>query len=188
MAKHITVLAFALLCASHALANDSAGQTSTKKTLITNTEIVVDQGGQSIKRYLPNNHDTESRLKQNFDKRRSTRLTKSHFPVVSEMLSVGKIENDEAAQVKYQVAMRPIFIVGYDPVSIKWLEDNKDMLITKDAIGLVVNVGNQSEMNELHQVLEGKVLMQPIPGDNFAKELQIRHYPFYMDNQGVMRE
>lgn len=188
MAKHIIGLALALLFVSHTRADDSAGQTSIKKTLITNTEVVVDHGGQSIGHYLPNNHDAESRLKENFVKRRSTRLTTTHFPVISKSLSVGKVEDDEAAQVKYQVAMRPIFIVGYDPVSIKWLEDNKEMLIAKEAIGLVVNIASQSEMNELQLLLDSKVLMQPIPGDNFAKELQIRHYPFYMDNQGVMRE
>lgn len=188
MAKHLAISFFILAMAVNATAGQSTTETIVKKTMMTDTEVIEDHGGQKIDSYLPQNKENAKRQKENFDKRKSTRLFNAHFPVVSKSLSVGLVEPDEAETIKYQVAMRPIFIIGYDPISIKWLQQNQQLLSEKKAIGLVVNVNSQDEMNELQAIAGDSVMMQPTPGDNFAKELNIRHYPFYMDNQGVMRK
>jgi integrating conjugative element protein (TIGR03765 family) len=82
---------------------------------------------------------------------------------------------------------RPLFIVGYDPVSIQWLTDNRDFLASNNAVGLVVSVETIAQMNELKRIVGDGVTLQPTPGDRLAQHMGIRHYPFYMDSEGVMR-
>ncbi|WP_444928294.1 integrating conjugative element protein (plasmid) [Microbulbifer sp. TRSA002] len=151
------------------------------------TEVIADRGGYPIDSYLPGHNKRYVKAKANFEKRRSTKLVNAHFPVVTSSMSVGKVGYDEAKDIKYQVAMRPMFIIGYDPVSISWLKTNKELLADKKAIGLVVNVENKEQMDALQEIVGNDVMMQPTPGDRLAEHLKIKHYPFYMDNQGVMR-
>lgn len=157
------------------------------KALWVKTEVIDDRGGQSIKQYLPHNEAGTERKKERYKARQSTKLVNAHFPVVTKSMTVGKVTADEASDVKYQVAIRPMFIIGYDPVSIKWLKLNRSLLAEKKAIGLVVNVETVQEMDVLQNIVGKDVMMQPTPGDRLAKNLKIKHYPFYMDNEGVMR-
>lgn len=170
----------------------SANTTFAAETKVTNspwvkTEVIEDRGGHPIDNYLPGHDKDDAKAKANFEKRRSTKLVNAHFPVVTNSMSVGKVGVDEARDIKYQVAMRPMFIIGYDPVSIGWLKTNKDLLADKKAIGLVVNVESKEQMDVLQKLVGDEVMMQPTPGDRLSEHLKIKHYPFYMDNQGVMR-
>lgn len=151
------------------------------------TEVIEDRGGQPIDPYLPHKKNTLEHMKKLYNERRSKKLVNSHFPVVTTSMSVGRVTEDEARDVRYQMAMTPMFIIGYDPVSIKWLTSNKELLKEKKAIGLVVNIQTKEQMEELQSIVGDGVLMQPTPGDRLAEHIKIRHYPFYMDNQGVMR-
>jgi integrating conjugative element protein (TIGR03765 family) len=82
---------------------------------------------------------------------------------------------------------RPLFIIGYDPVSIQWLSNNREFLASNNAVGLVVSVQTVEQMNELQRIAGKGITMQPSPGDRLAEHMRIRHYPFYMDSHGVMR-
>jgi len=151
------------------------------------TQVIEDRGGQSIDHYLPHYKRTQERIKQRYRARQSTKLVNAHFPVVTTSMRIGRVTKEEARNVKYQMAARPMFILGYDPVSIDWLKQNRALLAEKKAIGLVVNVQNKAQMNRLQTIAGSEVLMQPAPGDRLSKSLKITHYPFYMDNTGVMR-
>ena len=175
----------AVLC-GHIFFINQATAVETSPTWV-KTEVIEDRGGQSIDRYLPRNKKSEERMKKRFHERNSTKLVNAHFPVITNSMTVGKVTLDEAKDIKYQVAMRPMFIVGFDPVSINWLKSNQALLAEKKAIGLVVNVKNKEQMEVLQQIAGSNVMMQPIPGDRLSEHLKIKHYPFYMDNQGVMR-
>lgn len=160
--------------------------TTVKKSAYYDTTVVEDRGGQPIDKYLPKN-DSKERSKKNYKHRQSTKLVHAHFPVITKSMSVGRVTDDEASEIKYQVATRPMFIIGYDPVSMKWLKDNRELLSEKGAIGLVVNVETNEQMEELQKLAGDKVMMQPTPGDNLAEHLKLKHYPFYMDSMGVLR-
>jgi len=138
--------------------------------------VLEDRGGQSVESYMP------KRLKKDF-----SLPTMSRYPVKTSSMTVGRVTESEAKDIPYQVASRPLFIIGYDPVSIDWLKKNTRLLIEKKAVGMVVNVNSKKQMQKLRQVAGGKVLMQPVQGDDIAKNLGIKHYPFYMSNEGVMR-
>ncbi len=151
-------------------------------------EVIGDFGGQSAKPFLPKSDDFKVHMKKLIDERRGKkRLMAANIPVVSKSLKVGQVTEEEAKDVPYHMIARPVFIVGYDPVSLNWLDNNSQFLAEKNAIGFVVNVETVAQMNELQAVAGKGILLQPTPGDRFAEQMNIRHYPFYLDSDGVMR-
>ena len=82
---------------------------------------------------------------------------------------------------------RAMFLIGYDPVSMSWLKENRQFLASKSAVGFVVNVQTIPQMNELQSIAGEGITLQPMPGDRFAEHMNIKHYPFYLDRDGVMR-
>lgn len=109
------------------------------------------------------------------------------YPVVSESLRVGPIGNDEAADLQSYLLTMPMFIIGYDRVSVNWMLDNLDILEENKAVGLVVNVETPDQMREIVRLTQGRVALQPTPGDDLAQALNLRHYPAYIDHQGIVR-
>jgi len=153
---------------------------------VTNMTVLEDRGGHSISKYMPKNDAMAQMEKQRWS-RKNTSMLNSGFPIVSNNLTVGKITDDEANNVMYEMASQPMFIIGYDPVSVNWLNANKNLLSDNHAIGLVVNIATKEQMDELQRIVGNGVLMQPTSGDVLAEHLKIKHYPFYMDNKGVLR-
>ena len=149
--------------------------------------VLEDRGGESVKGYFPGQKDAAKRINERAKERRSTQLRNSQYPIVTTRMRVGRVTEAEAEGISYQMASTPMFIVGFDSVSMSWLETNKSMLAEKKAIGLVVNVASAKEMEMMRQRVGGNVLLQPTQGDELAEHLKISHYPFYMDNEGVMR-
>ena len=80
-----------------------------------------------------------------------------------------------------------MFIIGYDSVSINWLKQNRRFLKEKRAIGLVGNVATVGEMNHLQSLAGEGILLQATNGEQMAKAINLRHYPFFVDKNGVMR-
>ncbi len=152
------------------------------------TEVIADRGGLPIDKYMPGSKKiSNARWKIKYRDRLGTKFVDTHFPVRTSLMTIGRVTKSEAKDIKYQVATRPMFIVGYDPVSINWLKSNQALLTKKGAIGLVVNVENKEQMDILQKIVGSGVMMQPTPGDKLSRHLKIKHYPFYMDNQGIMR-
>ena len=113
--------------------------------------------------------------------------SESLYPVISESLRVGPIGEDEATDLQSYLLTMPMFIIGYDRVSVNWMLDNIDILEENKAVGLVVNVDTPDQMRELVRLTEGRVALQPTPGDDIAHALNLRHYPAYIDHQGIVR-
>ena len=112
---------------------------------------------------------------------------KSKFPVVTKELSVGRVEHDEAANIRYGAAVRPLFIIGYDAVSVEWLQSNAEILKERNAVGYVANVETEEQLAHLNSIIDNKVLLLAMNASDIANKLEIRHYPFYMDRDGIQR-
>lgn len=78
----------------------------------------------------------------------------------------------------------PVFIVGYDKLSLKWLQHNREQLIKHHATGIVVNVDNQEQLNHLRQIAEG-LEVNPVSGDKIAKQLELAHYPVLISRNRI---
>lgn len=73
----------------------------------------------------------------------------------------------------------PLFVVGDDARSRKWLKKYADKLRNKQALGLVTNINSYEALLELES-LSGKPL-QPVNVDELAQLLGTSHYPFLFD-------
>ena len=142
---------------------------------IKSTRVIYDGGGRTTQGYL-----SAINIGGYPSKREA-------FPVVTKEMSVGPIGEEEGRGAQYAAAFRPLFIVGYDAVSIDWLKANAEVLIKHNAVGYVANVNSKEEMDYLAHLLDDKLLLLPMNVSEISAQLKIKHYPFYIDNTGVLR-
>ncbi len=94
-------------------------------------------------------------------------------PVVTPTMSPGKVFS---RSIHHPYLSNPIFIVGYDMISLSWLQEHKEKLKQNHAIGIVVNVKTEQQVNQLQQAAGG-IEITPVPGTKVAKQLSLAHYP-----------
>ncbi|MCW9718556.1 integrating conjugative element protein [Avibacterium sp. 21-599] len=102
------------------------------------------------------------------------------LPVVSHKLSPGKVET----QVFNLPGASPLFLIDADESSKNWLQDHYQQLATLSAMGIVVNVETQQELQALRELAPGLMIM-PAPADSLAERLGIYHYPFLLTAEGI---
>ncbi len=104
------------------------------------------------------------------------------FPVVSSMLSVGKLKS---RKIKNRMP-RAVCVVGSDERSRRWIKNNRSALKSINALCMVVNVKSKDHFQSIKS-LAPNVDFQALNGDVFYKELKIKHYPFLL-NKGYIRQ
>ena len=151
--------------------------------------VIHDSGGQAIRFESSVEENSTSSMSQIVPstEQAAKMFRNSLFPIKTSMMSPGRVTPEEGSGINHVLHASPVFFIGYDPVSIHWMRENRILLQDRQAVGYVVNVGSESQLDELASILENRVLLQPVPGNDIAKQLNIRHYPFYMDRNGVMR-
>jgi integrating conjugative element protein (TIGR03765 family) len=149
--------------------------------------VLEDRGGVPIEKYIPKKNSSRDRMNEAFRSRSKYDTPFVEYPIVSKSLTVGRVGSEEGKDIKTGAVTSPLFIIGDDDVSKQWLKNNSAMLKKKKAIGLVVNVRSNEQMNALQALVGQSVLLQPTNGDKLAQHLKIQHYPFYVDNSGVLR-
>ncbi len=103
------------------------------------------------------------------------------LPVTSARLSPGEVE---ARRLDLSSRMTPFFLVGDDPLSLRWLEARGEILRELNAVGLVVEVASVEGLQRLREVAPGLEL-RPTPGDDLAGLLGLVHYPVLVTAQGL---
>ncbi len=103
------------------------------------------------------------------------------FPVVTNGMTLGPLETNKTGRVW---AVSPIFIIGYDEYSIKWLKHRKNALKELNAIGIVNNVGSKEELSVLQEIA-GDLVLYPSPIDTIAAEFEIKRYPVLVSKWGM---
>ncbi|WP_236075122.1 integrating conjugative element protein [Marinobacter nauticus] len=186
MVKHLSVLLLGLMMSSATVAS-SPKASPEALTGVHELEVIGDFGGQSAQPFLPQKADFRAQLQKLQQERKGRRFMTSNIPVSSPSLSIGRVTDEEARNVPYHMVSRAMFLIGYDPVSRNWLKENRQFLASKNAVGFVVNVQTIPQMNELQSIAGEGITLQPMPGDRFAEHMNIKHYPFYLDRDGVMR-
>ncbi|WP_313025511.1 integrating conjugative element protein [Pseudomonas lopnurensis] len=102
------------------------------------------------------------------------------LPVTSE-LSPGTVE---PRQVRLATLPAPLFIVGDDAISLRWLRQHHEALQRLQAIGWAVNVRDQAALNRIRAAVPG-LAVQPMNVDDFARRLGLRHYPVMITSSSV---
>lgn len=103
------------------------------------------------------------------------------LPVTSERLSPGQVE---ARRLDLPSRMSPFFLVGDDPLSLRWLEARVEILSEINAVGLVIEVATLAGLQRLREAAPGLEL-RPTPGDDLAGRLELEHYPVLVIPRGL---
>jgi integrating conjugative element protein (TIGR03765 family) len=98
------------------------------------------------------------------------------FPIISPMLSIGKVKN---TKIRSKLP-RAICMVGDDKHSKRWLQNKRMKLSASNALCMVVNVDSRQRFNAI-KALAPSIEFQALNGDTIAQQLNIKHYPFLLD-------
>nr|WP_067297563.1 integrating conjugative element protein [Marinobacterium profundum] len=80
--------------------------------------------------------------------------------------------------------LQPFFLVGDDATSRAWLSRHAATLQDRGAVGLVVNVETAEGLEQLRQIVPA-VRLSPVPADDLADRLGLRHYPALVTSTGI---
>ncbi|PHM35868.1 hypothetical protein Xmau_04436 [Xenorhabdus mauleonii] len=94
------------------------------------------------------------------------------LPVSTSELTPGKV----AGRPLQLPGIGALFLIGDDPVSRQWLNQNATTLTKQQAVGLVVNVRDMAGLQAL-RALAPDLLLSPASGTELARRLQLQHYP-----------
>jgi integrating conjugative element protein (TIGR03765 family) len=146
----------------------SIGQVAATPTVIYDNGNTIDaQPFYPFKRVISSNLKNSPRYTTKAIKR---------FPVVSPMLSIGKVKN---TKIRSKLP-RAICMVGDDKHSKRWLQNKRMALNASNALCMVVNVDSRQRFNAI-KALAPSVEFQALNGDTIAQQLNIKHYPFLLD-------
>ncbi|TCL02193.1 integrating conjugative element protein [Sodalis ligni] len=104
----------------------------------------------------------------------------SMLPVRSMLLSPGV----ESQRIIRAPGLSPLFLIGDDESSRTWLQQHRVALSELNAIGLVVNVETAEALASLRH-LAPDLRLSPVPADDLAQRLGIRHYPVLITATGI---
>ena len=96
-----------------------------------------------------------------------------NLPVRTPEMTPGTVS---ARRIDQPHLSRPLFLVGSDDRSKRWLEHYREKLIEAQAVGMIVNVETREELDELERIGKG-LEMIAAPGGQLAKQLVLTHYP-----------
>ncbi|WP_408326293.1 integrating conjugative element protein [Paraburkholderia agricolaris] len=102
------------------------------------------------------------------------------LPVRSALLSPG----DVTPRLIRAPGLRPVFVVGDDPLSLAWLQRRAGTLRDLNAIGLVVHVDTRTALDSMRRLVPG-LQLSPTPADDLAQRLGLRHYPALITATGI---
>ncbi len=131
--------------------------------------VIYDSGNtQSLMGYLVTIKSTHGPRKTVIDKGMP-----KVYPVVTPELSPNTVT---PRTTDYPQLQQPLFIVGYDALSFRWLKTFQATLLQHQAVGLVVNVDTAQQFAAIQALAPG-LEMYPGSGSQLAKEIDLHHYP-----------
>jgi len=148
----LPALLLSLSCASHAALT-----------------VVADTGGEST---VPLFEAITPADDDNISSAQAIPLESALFPVISSRLQPGVITSRPLSLP----GMTPLFLIGDDPLSDRWLAQQLPVLKSLNASGLVVNVATAENLEKLREQADGLILL-PVSGDDLAARLQLDAYP-----------
>ncbi len=102
------------------------------------------------------------------------------LPIHSAALSPGTVQR-RAAERPFS---GPMFLLGADPRSERWLLRHRARLKRLGAVGLLVEVPDVATLRRLATLAAGLTLL-PASGDDLAARLGLTHYPVLITQDGI---
>lgn len=77
----------------------------------------------------------------------------------------------------------PLFLIGCDPLSARWLAANRTRLVRLGAVGMIVEVPDEAALERITELAAGLSLL-PASATDLAASLGITHYPVLITQDG----
>lgn len=103
------------------------------------------------------------------------------YPINSPSLSPGKVALRHHSLGHLSI---PIFMIGDDAQSKRWLQQRAPQLKQLQAMGIVVNVESDAHMRQLQSIAPA-LYMIAASAEDIAEKINLRHYPVLISNQGI---
>lgn len=88
-------------------------------------------------------------------------------------MSVGKVKT---RKIKTPMLPMPIFLIGTDSVSLKWLQTNKAVLMKMNAVGMIINSKSHNDTAKTLKLGDG-LQMTAVSAQGLSRQFQMKHYP-----------
>jgi integrating conjugative element protein (TIGR03765 family) len=111
---------------------------------------------------------------------KTVKATPKRFPILTPQLGIARA-NPTKLNLRFPLG-RPLCIVGYDAISITWLQKVGKRLAEGGAVCYVVNVLSETQFNSLKTIVPN-LPMAAVPGKTFA-EIGLRGYPALITQSG----
>lgn len=143
--------------------------------------VIADLGGESAVRFYESIQPEQDETAPVYPNAIPETVTEADMlPVVSHKLAPGTVQ-----PISLELTgMSPLFLIGTDDFSRHWLSQHYENLLAQQAVGLVVNVATQEELNQLRQLAPHLALL-PTPADDLSERLNLSHYPALITETGV---
>jgi integrating conjugative element protein (TIGR03765 family) len=105
----------------------------------------------------------------------------STFKVSTPIMHVGKVQSH--AIKKVAGFTQPIFVLGCDKISAKWVSFYQARLKKLHAIGYVVNCGSKQEFLKLKGI--SNLPLMTIQGDAIKERFHLANYPFLLTREYI---
>lgn len=79
--------------------------------------------------------------------------------------------------------MQPVFLIGSDHYSHTWLQANHQQFVKLNAIGLLIEAKNLTEIKRVIALAKGLRII-PASADDIAKQHGLTHYPVLLMSDG----
>jgi len=103
------------------------------------------------------------------------------LPVSSPTLSPGAVQ---ARTLNARGLAQPLFLVGSDALSLRWLEQRGALLREHHAVGIAVEVPDAAALSRIREAAQG-LSVWPACGDDIGAILGVHHYPLLLTRTGL---
>jgi len=144
--------------------------------------VIYDSGNtEPMSQYLPQRFEQES-TKQSHQSTlvQKQKISAYTLPITTPSLSPGVVT---ASPKALRYLQPPLFLVGSDARSKKWLIEKREQLIQLGAVGLLIQAKDKKDVETMLELAQGLSLV-PASAEGFAAELGLTHYPILLSNQG----
>lgn len=105
---------------------------------------------------------------------------RQRLPITSPRLTPGPVARQKIARP----FTAPMFLIGSDPLSARWLLQHRARLAKLGAVGLIVEVPDETALQRIIELAAGLTLL-PASGSDLAETLNLTHYPVLITQDGI---
>ena len=110
------------------------------------------------------------------------------FPVRTPSMRPGSAvpARDAALLERLRRLPGPLFLIGSDDLSLRWLSERQQQLIELGAIGFLVDAETLADYQAVLSIAGAELVIVPSSAEQLAEVLGLRHYPVLLTREGIV--